>query len=180
MALYGPFYWGQDPLPGGTVSWDSPGKGPPPRPPTHTLSSAARAEPAGRPPGLTFGSEQRGVAGLVAERLPVMLGGGHGHGVRAVPGPADPPPEWGESHVAPAQPQREAHLGMAPGRQRLAAALTLQAELVPVLAQRAHLLSWGERRPEPTMHPLYSSGPTLSPWSGRPSLPQGCELEGHR
>lgn len=51
-----------------------------------------------------FGSKQRGIAGLVAEGLPIML-------------------------------------SMAAGGQCLVAALTLETELVPVLAQGAHLLS---------------------------------------
>lgn len=53
----------------------------------------------------TFGSKQRSITGLVAERFPIML-------------------------------------SMAARRQCLVAALTLEAELVPVLTQGAHLLGY--------------------------------------
>lgn len=55
-----------------------------------------------------------------------------------------PPPRLA-SHPRPAS-GKGAHLSVAPGGQCLAAALTLETELVPVLAQRAHLLSWGQDR----------------------------------
>lgn len=109
-------------------------------------------------PKLTFGSEQRGIAGLVAEWPPVMLG--RGAGVRAgalttAPVLTAPPP----------RPRgKGAHLGMAPRRQCLAAALTLETELVPVLAQRAHLLSWGQ---EGRSGPV----PRVLPWADSSALP---------
>lgn len=113
-----------------------------------TLATPPRARARHR---LTFGSEQRGIAGLVAEGLPIVL-------------------------------------GMAPGRQRLAAVFAPEAESVPVLAQGAHLLSWDRRagqgqrpaalRSSAAAAPL--SSPRPQPWHTRatlsasgPALPQG-------
>lgn len=140
-----------------------------------TLATPPRARARHR---LTFGSEQRGIAGLVAEGLPVVLGR-EGQGVRAAPRPGS---------LAPLPARGRAHLGMAPGRQRLAAVFAPEAESVPVLAQGAHLLSWDRRagqgqrpaalRSSAAAAPL--SSPRPQPWHTRatlsasgPALPQG-------
>lgn len=106
-----------------------------------SLPDQSRSQ-AGGHPELTFGSKQRGVARLVAKRLPIMLGR-EAWGEGQCLGFLDQPlPEGGKSRGAPlTQPKRGAHLSVAPGRQRLAAAFTLEAEPVPVPAQGAHLLS---------------------------------------
>ena len=73
----------------------------------------------------------------MAERPPVVLGRGvwcEGWHPPTAQACLPPPPGRGKG----------AHLSVAPGGQCLAAALTLETELVPVLAQRAHLLSWGQ------------------------------------
>ena len=130
-----------------------------------TLATPPRARARHR---LTFGSEQRGIAGLVAEGLPIVLGR-EGQGVRAAPRPRS---------LAPLPARGRAHLGMAPGRQRLAAVFAPEAESVPVLAQGAHLLSWDRRagqgqrpaalRSSAAAAPL--SSPRPQPWHTRAPL----------
>lgn len=84
-----------------------------------------------------------------------------------VEAPWTPPPKVWRAPSPPAQPESGAHLSMAPRSQCLAAALTLQAKLVPILAQGAHLLSCGQEG---------ASGPAV-PGSPAPSPPWGCDLK---
>lgn len=78
--------------------------------------------------------------------------------------PWTPPPKVGRAPSPLSQPKSGAHLGVAPRSQRLATALTLEAKLVPVLAQGAHLLSCGQEG---------MSGAPPSPRVSAPSLPWG-------
>lgn len=124
---------------------------------------------------LTFGSKQCGIAGFVTERLPIMLGRGAQSEARPQVWRAEPPPAL-PTPPPPLSPGEVAHLGMAPRGQRLAAALTLETELVPVLAQRAHLLSWGhEGKSGPTALPWQPPHPSIRP-TQEPPAPTACLL----
>lgn len=104
--------------------------------------------------------------------------------------PWTPPPKVGRAPSPLSQPKSGAHLGVAPRSQCLATALTLEAKLVPVLAQGAHLLSCGQEgmsgaplspRVSGTLTALGRAGGDIRgpavPGVLAPSLPRGCNLK---